>query len=504
MKKKTRKFSLLLLFIIMIVALTSGCGKNGETSKIIEKVDDLKGAKIGVQLGTVADIYASDYEGDKEGTIVERYNKTADAIQALRQSKIDCVIVDEQPAIAYTKDQDQLMILDESFATEDYAICIAKNNEKLLAKVNEALDKLIQNGTVAQIIKNYIGDDTKGTCPYKSPSDLSYENGELIVATNATFPPYEFYENGEPVGIDMDLVRAIGDSLNMKVVIEDMEFDSIINAVNSSKADMGIAGMTMTEERLKSINFSNPYTKSNQVIIVNDHNASVSKSGIVENFKRNFITDGRWKYIGKGLVNTIIIAIVAIVLGLLLGFLVAIIRCVYDKNGSLSILNFICKIYLTIVRGTPVMIQLLIIYYVIFQSVNINKIIVAIIAFGVNSGAYIAEIMRGGIMSIDDGQMEAGRSLGFSYRQTMIGIILPQAIRHVLPALANEFIALIKETSICGYIGLIDLTRGGDVIRSITYEAFLPLIMVAIIYLILVELLTLVVGKMERRLSNNE
>lgn len=499
MKKRLIGFALLFLVVFMAV----GCGKKEEASKEIETVDDLEGSKIGVQLGTVADIYASDYEGDEAGTTVERYNKTADAIQALRQDKIDCVIVDEQPAKAYTEGEEQLAILDESFAVEDYAICIAKDNDELLEKVNGALDKLNEDGIISQIISNYIGDSTKGTCPYESPADLSYENGELVVATNATFPPYEFYENGEPVGIDMDLVRAIGDSLNMKVVIEDMEFDSIINAVNSSKADLGIAGMTKTEERAKAINFSNSYTQSNQVVIVNTHSSAVGKGGIVENIKRNFITDSRWKYIAKGLGNTIIIAIAAIILGLFLGFLVAITRCVYDKNGSLKILNFICRVYLTIVRGTPVMIQLLIIYYVIFQSVNINKILVAIIAFGINSGAYIAEIMRGGIMSIDDGQMEAGRSLGFSYSQTMKGIILPQAIKNVLPSLANEFIALVKETSICGYIGLIDLTRGGDVIRSITYEAFLPLIAVAIIYLILVELLTLAVGKMERGLSNN-
>lgn len=497
-----KRIMVLAVFLLLIFTM-AGCGKNKDITRTIGTVDDLAGSKIGVQLGTVADIYASDYEGDKAGTTVERYNKTADAIQALRQGKIDCVIVDEQPALAYTKDEGQLSILKESFAVEDYAICIAKDNEKLLDQVNTALEQLNQNGTISQIIDNYIGDGTKGTCKYESPSDINYENGELVVATNATFPPYEFYENGQPVGIDMDIVRAIGDYLNMKVVIEDMEFDSIINAVNSSKADLGIAGMTMTEERMKAINFSNPYTKSNQVIIVNNHTGAAVSNGIIENFKRNFVTDARWKYIIKGLGNTIIIAVTAIVLGLVLGFLVSIVRCVYDKNGSLKVLNLICRIYLTIVRGTPVMIQLLIIYYVIFQAVNINKILVAIIAFGINSGAYIAEIMRGGIMSIDDGQMEAGRSLGFSYRQTMIGIILPQAIKNVLPSLANEFIALIKETSICGYIGLIDLTRGGDVIRSITYEAFLPLIVVAIIYLILVELLTLTVGKMERGLSNN-
>ena len=170
----------------------------------------------------------------------------------------------------------------------------------------------------------------------------------------------------------------------------------------------------------------------------------------------------------------------------------------------MKILNFICNIYLTVIRGTPTMVQLLIIYYVIFSSVHIDKLIVAILAFGINSGAYVAEIFRSGIMSIDNGQFEAARSLGLSYKTTMISVILPQAFKNVLPALANEFIVLLKETSISGYIGLNDLTRGGDIIRSITYDPMLPLIGVAIIYLVMVMGLSQLVKKLERRLRNNE
>ena len=206
----------------------------------------------------------------------------------------------------------------------------------------------------------------------------------------------------------------------------------------------------------------------------------------------------------KGLVNTLIIALCAVLAGMFIGFIVAIIRVTHDKTGSLTVLNSICKVYLTIIRGTPMMIQLLIIYYVVFKAVVVPKVIVSIIAFAINSGAYVAEIMRGGIMSVDGGQMEAGRSLGLSYKQTMVSIVLPQAIKTVLPSLLNEFISLIKETSICGYIGLIDLTRGGDIIRSITYEAFMPLIAVAFIYLAIVQLLTIGVGKLEKNLRKSE
>ena len=184
--------------------------------------------------------------------------------------------------------------------------------------------------------------------------------------------------------------------------------------------------------------------------------------------------------------------------------MIAIVRTNHDRNGGLTILNALCKAYLAVVRGTPVMIQLLIIYYVIFQSVNTGKLFVAVIAFGLNSAAYVAEIVRSGIMAVDIGQFEAGRSLGLNYKQTMLSIILPQAVKNILPALCNEFISLLKETSISGYIGLMDLTKGGDIIRSVTYEAFMPLIAVAAIYFLIVMGLSKAVGLLERRLRSNE
>ena len=199
-------------------------------------------------------------------------------------------------------------------------------------------------------------------------------------------------------------------------------------------------------------------------------------------FILNFIEDNRWKYIVDGLKITLIVTIFAVLIGVLLGFLIAIVRTTHDKTGKLKILNAICKVYLTVIRGTPVVVQLMIIYFIIFGSVDISKVLVAIIAFGINSGAYVAEIFRSGIMSIDNGQFEAGRSLGFNYAQTMMYIIMPQAFKNVLPTLCNEFISLLKETSVSGYIALQDLTKGGDIIRSRTYDAFMPLIAVALIW----------------------
>ena len=221
-------------------------------------------------------------------------------------------------------------------------------------------------------------------------------------------------------------------------------------------------------------------------------------------FYINFIKDDRYTWLLDGLKNTMIITVFALLIGICIGFLVAIIRSSHDKSGNFKIANSICRVYLTVIRGTPTVIQLLIMNFVVFGSVSVNEILVGSLAFGINSGAYVAEIFRSGIMSIDNGQFEAARSLGLSYKTTMISVILPQAFKNVLPALANEFIVLLKETSISGYIGLNDLTRGGDIIRSITYDSMLPLIGVAIIYLVMVMGLSQLVKKLERRLRSNE
>ncbi|MEZ3505088.1 MAG: amino acid ABC transporter permease [Lachnospiraceae bacterium] len=223
-----------------------------------------------------------------------------------------------------------------------------------------------------------------------------------------------------------------------------------------------------------------------------------------ERFYQNFIQENRWLYMWDGLKITLEVTFFATLLGILLGFIVAIIRSTHDRTGKFRVLNFLCQIYLTVIRGTPAVVQLLITYFVIFGSVNISKVLVAVLAFGVNSGAYVAEICRAGIMSIDIGQLEAGRSIGFGYAQTMWYIILPQAFKNVLPALGNEFIVLLKETSISGYIALQDLTKGGDIIRSRTYDAFMPLIGVALIYLTLVLVFTKLVSLLERRLNQSE
>lgn len=225
-----------------------------------------------------------------------------------------------------------------------------------------------------------------------------------------------------------------------------------------------------------------------------------------------FITDARWHYFTDGVKITLQVTAGALLIGLVIGVLVSIIRSAHDQNPKkelsaggiiMMLLNAVCRLYLTVIRGTPTLVQLLLIYFFFLANVD-NKITTATVAFGINSGAYLAEIFRSGIMSIDQGQMEAGRSLGLGYAKTMQKIILPQAFKNTLPALVNESITLLKETSICGYVGLNDLTRGGDIIRVDTYDPLLPLLGVAVIYLVIVMFFTWIMGKLERGLRESD
>lgn len=225
-------------------------------------------------------------------------------------------------------------------------------------------------------------------------------------------------------------------------------------------------------------------------------------SGIYESFYQSIIYDNRYKFILEGLFHTILIAFFAVIIGIIIGIITALIRNNYEKNGKMKIGNKICKTYVNVIRGTPVVLQLMIIYYVIFRSVDISAVVVGVIAFGINSGAYVSEIIRSGINSVSIGQTEAGLSLGLNYFQVMKYIVLPQAIKNILPALGNEFVTLLKETSVGAYVGIIELTKASDIIASRTYDYFFPLLIIALIYLCMTIGLSKLINSFEKRLNN--
>ena len=250
--KNMKKFAALALCAAMTASMMGAVTVSANDSGV-ESIDDLAGKKIGVQLGTTGDTYVTDeYEGDDAGTKIERFNKANDTVMALKQGKIDCIIIDSLPAEEFVKNNDDLEILEEDFATEEYAIAVKKGNDELTEAINGALKELKEEGVLDQINENYIGaDDVKGTCPYESPEDADRSNGTLTMAT-----------------IDVEMAQAVCDKLGYELKVEDMEFNAIMNAVASGKADMGVAGMTVTEDRKENANFTDTYTTAKQVIIV--------------------------------------------------------------------------------------------------------------------------------------------------------------------------------------------------------------------------------------------
>lgn len=449
----------------------------------------------------------------------------------------------------------------------------------------------------------------------------SQEKEELTLVTEAGFAPYEYYSKGEIVGVDIEIAQKIAKNLGKKLVIKDVAFDSIINEVKTKKSDIGAAGISYTEERAREVAFTDNYSVSKQVIIVNKNSYITSKENLVgkvavqlgttadtyltkstgitlvrekkflaaiqdlkdgkvnavvmdelpakklitsdmkilseplvtdsygmvvakentellescnkvikqmkesgeidkillkhmgqsdeieektsvfDRFYQSVIYDNRYQYILEGLKNTLIIAVGAVILGILLGTLLAFIRHYHDETGYLKVFNAISKAYIHIIRGTPSILQLMIIYYVIFKNVSISIVLVGILAFGINSAAYVAEIIRAGLNSVDKGQIEAGYALSLNYRQVMMKIVFPQAIRNILPALGNEFITLVKETSVGAYIGIVELTKASDIIASRTYDYFFPLILIAVIYFAITFSLSKLISIMEKRLN---
>ncbi len=473
----------------------------GGRKKVVRSQADLPGSRIGVQLGTVADTKASAMEHDKKGTQVERFTKTADAIQALMQGKVDCVIEDELPARAFVAQNDGLALLPQAFSKDDYAFCVSRDRQSLARQINHALRLLANDGTLDSIRRRHV---QGGMGVAYQPKAIGRPNGRLVVATNVTFKPYEYYQDGRIVGIDIDIMQAVADVLGMTLQVEDMNFDAVLTSVQTGKADVGASALTVTPDRQKNVCFTQCYAQSKQVIIVPVAAHRQAAQSLGQKFRQDFLVDGRYLYLLQGLGNTLIITFFAILISLFLGSLIAIVRTTHDRTGRYVVANALCKLFLVVIRGTPTMVQLLIIYYVIFAAADVSKVFVAVVAFGINSSAYLAEVVRSGIMSVDRGQLEAGRSLGLSYGQTLRHVILPQAFKNVLPAIGNELITLLKETSISGYIGLMDLTKGSDIIRSITYDAMLPLGIVALIYLAIVLTLSSAVGALEKKLRSNE
>lgn len=385
------------------------------------------------------------------------------------------------------KGNEKNLLLSCEYSSYNVAEVVEKNKDEIMATVYKNCEEkekqgIMTNATLIRLdITNQISE---------------YVKTAKKVSGKITLSIYEIKPGNYVLHLEDKIVdKCTGGLLTASKAIKDIKTVTVENeTIDISKKNTLRTGVSDCFA-LKNYDNKKPNTGS---ILSNFFNT------LGDDLHNNFIKDGRWKYLWNGLLITLAMTAISAIIGILLGFVVAIIRCTHDTVGSLKIPNAICKIYLSIIRGTPLMIQLLIIYFVILLPIGVAKFPSAVLCFGLNSGAYVAEIVRGGIMSVDKGQREAGRSLGFNYTATMYHIIVPQAFKAVLPSLANEFITLLKESSVAFYIGVADLTQGGIKIRSITYSNFIPLIAVALIYFILVVILTRLVGMLEKRLRKSD
>jgi polar amino acid transport system substrate-binding protein len=470
-----------------------------QSTGTMSNVEDLADKRIGIFTGTVYDGFISKKYPDAQ---IFRFEGTADLILSVSSGKIDAAMFDLITARIILKKIPELGLLTDDVLTLPLGVGFNKKEPALRDEFNNFLKEIRQDGTYDIMHKRWLLDDPEAAVmpPFKNPSS----GKKLIVAVSVDDLPYVAVMNGEYVGLDIEMLRYFAERKNYNLEFVTMEFASLVAALSSGKADMISDGIAITKERGNQIDFSDSYADfSTGVVALKTRIAkyAVEKNNTIKltfwtkisnSFYSNIIREKRYLLIIKGLTLTVIISVFAALVGTLLGGLVC-----FMRMSKRKLLSSVAKIYVSLLRGTPVLVLLMIIYYIVFASVNINPAFVAVLAFGLNFAAYVSEMFRTSIESIDVGQKEAGIAGGFTKIQTFIYIIMPQALRRVFPVYKGEFISLVKMTSVVGYIAVQDLTKASDIIRSRTFDAFFPLIMAAVVYLLISWVLTWALGYIE-------
>ena len=466
---------------------------------IISSLEDLKNKRIGVMLGSTHDAFAHKQYPQAE---IFQYKGPADVLLGVKSGKVDVGIYNSVSLTEILKIDPELGLIDKPFEFSPVGFGFNKKNIELHSQFNAFFKTIKDNGVYEDMIDRW----TKKGITDMPKIDTPNKNGILVAGhVSDGGLPFVTLRNNENVGLNIELAKRFAAYLGKDIRFDDMEFGGLIPALTTGKIDFIAVTLMFTEERKQKINFGEPYYEIGMSAFALKKNiASYSHenqttndptffTSVLNSFQSNIIQEKRYLLILDGLKTTIIISILATIFGTLLGGIICFLRM--SKN---KLLNIPAKIYISILRGTPVLVILMIIFYVVFASVNINPIIVATIAFGMNCGAYAAEIFRSGIEGIEKGQMEAGIAMGFNKIKTFIYIILPQTVRRILPIYKGEIITLVKMTSIVGYIAVQDLTKASDIIRSRTFDAFFPLIMIAILYFLISLILIHILDYLEK------
>jgi len=485
---------------VMILSMLASCAQNPEPAPQANQgttMDEVAKGRIGVLLGTVYDTYLQKNYPTAE---VLQYKNYPDLILAVQSGKVDSGFINCQAFKELQKENPFLVTLVNDVFSNPVGVGFNQENDALREEFNAFLADIKSNGVYDDWYKRWFKDSN-----YEMPVvENAKTNGKIIVGMVSDKGwPFTVIQDNRLVGSDVELVERFGAYLGKEVEYSDMEFGGLIAAVSTNKAEMIVSTMMITEERKKQVDFSDPYFELSACVMgAKQEQAGAQESpsfiqSVSDSFYNNIIVENRYLLIVDGIKTTGIISILAILLGTLLGALIC-----FMRMSRQAIVQGLAKIYISIVRGIPVLVLLMLVFYVVFAKVNVNPMLAAALAFGINFAAYVSEMFRTSIESVDKGQTEAGIAGGFTKAQTFIYIVMPQAIRRVLPVYKGELISLVKMTSIVGYIAVQDLTKASDIIRSRTFDAFFPLIMTAVLYFCISWLLLLLLDKVEQNTNS--
>ena len=470
------------------------------TAAIMAGPQDITDKRIAVLTSSVQDRYASSHYPNAK---ILHFDTVSDVVMALKTGKADVGLYDESPLHEVLQKNPEFGVLGKPLFSTPMGVGFSRQKPELRAAYDQWMGEIRADGTYDAMRRRWM--DERATQMPQLPQGGA--RGTLLVGTMSTGYPFVVVQNGEMVGFDIEMIRRFAASIDMDVRFLDMQFGALIPALAAGKVDMISASISITDERKQQIDFGTPYYNEQVYAfarkdrIMGGDGAVPQAAGktlsfwarTVDSFKINILQENRYHLILDGLTTTVIISILATIFGTLLGGLIC-----FMRMSERKILNTPARIYIAILRGMPVLVLLMLIFYVVFASFDINPVLVAVIAFGLNFAAYAAEIYRSGINGIDKGQSEAGIAMGFTRLQTFRFIILPQTIQRILPVYKGEFISLVKMTSIVGYIAVQDLTKASDIIRSRTFDAFFPLVMVAILYFVIAWVLMQAIEYLER------
>lgn len=499
--------TLVAFLIVYVIPASAAAGAESaatttqQAAEGIACFEDLRGRVLAVPSSTVQDIYVEEHYPDIK---LDRFDTEADMMLSLQQEKCDGAIMDDVICYALVRKTEGVTILPDSPVPPcQMGVVFGKHNAELCEKFNAFIRQLKEKGELEPIMERWIKHFDTAEMP---DLPLPTKGEPIRVAMEPCTEPIVFIKNEKIAGFDAELIQRFSVYINRPVEIVEMEYDSLIASTTTGKADMAASGILITDERAESVLFSDPYYDSHSRVAVltkNAHPSIVSGNegpqilgiwgSIKRSFYRNIIEERRYMLLWDGLKVTVHISFFSALLGTILGAFIC-----YLRMSKVTVLRNIAKVYIDVMRGTPVLVLLMMMCYVAFTQFDNTP--VAIITFAMNFAAYVSEMFRTSISSIDKGQTEAGIALGFSPVRTFCYIVLPQAVRRVLPVYKGELISLIKNTSIVGYVAVADLTRASYIIRGRTFDPFFPLLMVALMYFLIAWLFTYILDRIGRKI----